>query len=238
MRVAASRVAQLIGVRAVMQAPGLTASEKAVGVAILTFYNEKTGRCDPGVESIRRRASVKRDTVFAAVAKLEALGLIRCASHGGRSHRNAYVPDWPQCEALARRGERGSAFNRRHMGTIRTSPDGDEQTSPNGDDRTSLSGDVQTSPYGDTNDNPDKRRLDLRRKFSDRTPPTSGQAERSGRPGAQRTLIMPLPGGKAASKRDAADGAKQRAQAAAIQRLPADEREAAWLAAIEARASS
>jgi hypothetical protein len=210
----ASRADQLIAYRAILCVPGLSPGERAVGCAILSHFNEDTGQCDPGVARLAAMVGVKRDTVFAAVAKLQALGILSKTTYGGKSHRNSYAIDWDRCAEIDK------ANNRPHRGTVKPS----RQPSP---DR-----DGEPSPDGDTNGYLLKRGSSPRRRKS-----ASGSVARGSSGGSlpdpQGFLVHAFAGGKQGAGAKAAEGAEQRRLARSIEKLRTpEEREAAWLRAM------
>ncbi len=74
--------------------PGLSATARRVAGAIIDHFNKKTGQCDPSVGRLRKLLDVSPATVMRATSELDDLGLIFKDSHGGKSHRTAYTPNW------------------------------------------------------------------------------------------------------------------------------------------------
>jgi len=72
----------------------LPQADRLVGAAILAHFNVKTGRCDPGADTLVRKLRMRRQIVFAAIGRLVQAGFFERSTHGGRSHRNAYRPVW------------------------------------------------------------------------------------------------------------------------------------------------
>lgn len=74
--------------------PGLTDSARRVAGAIIDHFNKRTGQCDPGIERLAELTGLNRATVIRATEKLDELGLVSKSSHGGKAHRAAYLPAW------------------------------------------------------------------------------------------------------------------------------------------------
>ena len=73
---------------------GLSKSARRVAGAIIGHFNHKTGQCDPSVDRLAKMLDVDRATVIRATSELDAAGLIAKESHGGKSHRSSYSPNW------------------------------------------------------------------------------------------------------------------------------------------------
>jgi hypothetical protein len=54
----------------------LTVTERRVGAALLDHRNHRTGRCDPGLDTLSRELGINRRTVIRASAALEKRGLV------------------------------------------------------------------------------------------------------------------------------------------------------------------
>jgi hypothetical protein len=72
----------------------LSGTEKRVASAIIDSFNRKTGQCDPSFDRIAHLLGISRRSVIRAVKKLEMVRFILKIRHGGKSHRNAYLPNW------------------------------------------------------------------------------------------------------------------------------------------------
>ncbi len=79
---------------------GLTDATKRVAGAIIDHFNKKTGQCDPGIDRLSTMLGINRATVIRATETLDELGLIQKASHGGKSHRASYRPNWEAFQAV------------------------------------------------------------------------------------------------------------------------------------------
>jgi hypothetical protein len=73
----------------------LSAADRRVAGALLGHYNSKTGQCDPGNARLARMLRMDERTVRRATFELcETHGLFSKVSHGGKSHRAFYTPNW------------------------------------------------------------------------------------------------------------------------------------------------
>jgi len=89
----------------------LSGTEKQVAAAIVDSFNFHTEQCDPSFDRIAHLIGKSRRTVIRSVMRLEKIGLLIKARHGGGFHRNSYQPSWPFFRSLeakwkARRGTR------------------------------------------------------------------------------------------------------------------------------------
>jgi predicted transcriptional regulator len=93
----------LLAFKAIALTPLLLDSDKRVACVILDHYNRKTGQCDPSLDTIAKLLSVNRRTIIRAVKRLHRLGFFLRNTHGGKFHRNSYLPVWEkfrQVEAI------------------------------------------------------------------------------------------------------------------------------------------
>jgi hypothetical protein len=97
------RLDMLFAFKALALAEDLTATEKRVAVTIVDSFNRQTGQCDPSLNRIAYLLGVSRRTAIRAVSALEKRRLIIKTRHGGKSHRNAYEPNWPAFREIERR---------------------------------------------------------------------------------------------------------------------------------------
>lgn len=72
----------------------LSGTEKQVAAAIIDSFNFRTQQCDPSFDRIAHLVGRSRRTVIRAVQRIEKIGLLSKARHGGHFHRNAYQPNW------------------------------------------------------------------------------------------------------------------------------------------------
>jgi predicted transcriptional regulator len=83
-----------IGRKALLIAPGLSAADMRVGGAILDHFNKRTGQCDPSIARLAALLGIDEKTVRRATNELCAQGLFQKSSHGGKSFRAEYRPQW------------------------------------------------------------------------------------------------------------------------------------------------
>lgn len=83
-----------IGRKALLIAPGLSAADMRVGGAILDHFNKKTGQCDPSIARLAAMLGIDEKTVRRATNELCKRSLFQKSSHGGKSFRAAYRPQW------------------------------------------------------------------------------------------------------------------------------------------------
>lgn len=86
--------------KAVALTPELSGMEKRVASAIIDSFNRRTGQCDPSFDRIVHLLGISRRSVIRAIRRLEALRFIQKFRHGGKSHRNAYQPNWALYRSL------------------------------------------------------------------------------------------------------------------------------------------
>ncbi len=79
---------------------GVTEATRRVAGAIIDHFNKRTGQCDPGIERLVTLLGINRATVIRATETLHELDLIEKSSHGGKSHRASYVPNWARFRAI------------------------------------------------------------------------------------------------------------------------------------------
>lgn len=82
--------------------PGYSAGARRVGAALLEHFNKTTGQCDPSVMRLATMLVLSRRKVLDATAELCAgdQPLFSKLSHGGHSHRAAYMPAWDRFFAI------------------------------------------------------------------------------------------------------------------------------------------
>lgn len=84
----------LFAQKALLLLPGLTEATRRVAGAILDHFNKRTGQCDPGIDRLAKMLGLSRATVLRSTEALCAHGLFEKDSHGGKSHRASYRPQW------------------------------------------------------------------------------------------------------------------------------------------------
>ena len=73
----------------------LSAADKRVAAAILAHFNKETGQCDPSNERLAGLLGIDVRTVRRATEEIcREGGLFRKRSHGGKSCRASYTPEW------------------------------------------------------------------------------------------------------------------------------------------------
>ncbi|WP_420339491.1 helix-turn-helix domain-containing protein [Roseibium sp.] len=80
--------------------PDLSAATRRVAAAIIDHFNKRTGQCDPSIGRLIKLLKISRAAVIRATNELDELGLIEKKSHGGKSHRTAYSPNWSMFRAF------------------------------------------------------------------------------------------------------------------------------------------
>ena len=103
----------LIAHKAINLSEELSGTEKRVAATIIDHFNRKTGQCDPALDSIARLLGVSRRTIIRAISALVRKGYLHKTRHGGKFHRNSYVPDWSRFRA------KETTWNERRMAASR-----------------------------------------------------------------------------------------------------------------------
>lgn len=79
----------------------LSAADRRVAGAIIDHFNKKTGQCDPGNARLADLLGMDARTVRRATSDLcDVHKLFSKVSHGGKSHRAAYTPNWEKFKAI------------------------------------------------------------------------------------------------------------------------------------------
>ena len=94
------RLDTLLAIKAISIVPGLTESDRQVGIALIEHFNRDSGRCDPGFDRLSEVTGFCTRTVIRSLKRLTAAGLFRIDRHGGYSNRNSYGPVWPRFTAI------------------------------------------------------------------------------------------------------------------------------------------
>lgn len=234
-------------------APGLSPPARRVGSALVEHFNRRTGQCDPSLERLARMLGMGRTAVANATAELcakdeagQPIGLFERVTHGGRSGRTCYVPLWDRLNDIVDdwdlRMKDGSApsnvrkpgrsDNGKHANIVRK-PGRASSGYPDVDSPDTR---TQTGRSNRLNKPTDAAALSAREETdtSDAEKPNGRKGLMSEeRPASRRLpLLRTVVGGKAVPKREAAEAAQARRLTAEIQRLPQDQRAAAWLAAM------
>jgi predicted transcriptional regulator len=94
------RIETLLAIKAISIVPGLTESDRQVGIALIEHFNRDSGRCDPSLDRLAKITGLSTRTVMRALKRLTAAGLFWIRRHGGYSNRNSYEPMWHRFEAI------------------------------------------------------------------------------------------------------------------------------------------
>jgi hypothetical protein len=124
MKVKRSLSDPLLALKMLLLCEDLTLAERRVGAALIDHRNHRTGRCDPGLETLSRELRIGRRTVIRANAGLEKKGLLRKRRHGGYFHRNGYEFNWERFRDLHAAWERHRESVRRKHSRPNLSPCG------------------------------------------------------------------------------------------------------------------
>ncbi|GBD22997.1 hypothetical protein HRbin29_00647 [bacterium HR29] len=79
----------LTALRAILDAPDLTANQRLVLVALLRFADER-GECFPAVATLASRTGLSERTVQRTLRELEKLGLVAVEERRGRTRTSTY----------------------------------------------------------------------------------------------------------------------------------------------------
>ncbi|PWE57905.1 hypothetical protein DEM27_01550 [Metarhizobium album] len=82
-----------IAYRAVCLSP-ISGGAKQIAAIIIGHFNVKTGQCDPGTDTLMRRANLSKRAVIKATEELNRTGLVVKIRHGGNGFRSQYQPKW------------------------------------------------------------------------------------------------------------------------------------------------
>jgi predicted transcriptional regulator len=197
---------------------GVTEATKRVAGAIIDHFNKSTGQCDPSIERLARMLGIDRATVLRATDKLHELGFIEKTSHGGNAHRARYLPNWERFRAIVEdwdmRMKSGSA-----PGTLNRPA---ETCAPKvASVRRSRSQDCDVKRRRDATQtlrsNPSKEPIETERVETRGQEPVSKCPQRplrglwrGNKPQAQRSMLLPIIGGRSPSHADAARAAAER----------------------------
>lgn len=91
----------VIATKAIHYAPGHSSIDRTVAALILDHFNKKTGQCDPSNGRLATILGIDERTVRRATAELCGDGrLFWKRSHGGKSGRASYAPQWSVFRAI------------------------------------------------------------------------------------------------------------------------------------------
>lgn len=239
----------LIAFKAIMLAPGLSAAEMRVAAAILDHHNHRTGQCDPSVGRLARLLDISERKVRIATRKLSTGDnrLFDKAVHGGHAGRSSFRPRWHRFEAIANdwqaRMTARSEPDEAPPEDAQSAHDAAEDPDAYRNKSAGASGtEVPVHPEQKclqtyrTNQSKEPEELGAHAGSTLLTAEPSGKRRKAlegGKPDPQRSLLMPLKGGKSISRQDAAEAASHRRQTKAIASLrTVEERQRAWLEAM------
>ncbi|MDH0910662.1 helix-turn-helix domain-containing protein [Rhizobium pusense] len=231
---------------------GLTDATKRVAGAIIDHFNKRTGQCDPGIDRLSTLLGINRATVIRATEALDELGLIQKTSHGGKSHRASYRPNWEQFQAIV------ADWDARMKSGKAPADDSDNEATNVARLRSSRSQgcDVKgrTLATQTLRRNPSKEPIETEHVETPvRTPAkpnvrkTSDGLGRGSKQPDQRSMLLPIDGGRVVSHEDAARAAAERrwyaqvhslgenVEADVLDWMTADRQEAATLAEMRRR---
>jgi hypothetical protein len=119
--------------KAISLSEELSGTEKRVAATIIDHFNRKTGQCDPALDSIARLLGVNRRTIIRAISALVRKGYLHKTRHGGKFHRNSYIPGWSHFHAKEKTwNERRTTASRKFERT-NVSPLQGQNCPPSGD---------------------------------------------------------------------------------------------------------
>lgn len=211
------------------EVPGLADTTRRVAFKIIGHFNLKTGQCDPGLERLASLLGLPEKTVRRATKALDECGLIQKSSHGGKSHRASYRPNWELLKAIATDIEASMK-----SGDIPAPESAYWCASETDANRTSVSG---STGHGcpvkpDMGVRQTNRRNYLKELSGPERVETQGRKQpppkpeqpkqglsRGSKPEAQRSFLLPLKGGKSVDRSQAARAAAERRLWADVHRL-------------------
>lgn len=194
---------------------GLTEATKRVAGAIIDHFNKRTGQCDPSIDRLATLLGIDRATVIRATEKLHELEFIEKVSHGGKAHRAAYLPNWERFRMIVEdwdarmktgKASETSRDKRPHkVASVRRSRS-------QGCDVKGRTAATQTLRSNQSNKPIEEERAETSpEKPQAHSPPKAQHGLWKGNePGAQRSMLLPISGGRSPSHADAAKGAAER----------------------------
>ena len=150
---------------------------------------------------------IDRATVLRATEKLHDCKLIAKDSHGGKSHRASYRPNWDRLQAIVadwdarmKTGEppANDTPAPANIATLRRSKSQDCDV----EGRNTATQTLRR--------NQSKEPIDTEQVETQRAPSRKNWLGRGNKPEGQRTMLLPIAGGKVVSRADAAKGAAER----------------------------
>lgn len=220
----------LIAHKAIGLAPRLTGDTRRVAAAIIDHFNHRTGRCDPSGQRLADLLQISLRMVRKAVKEL-CHGDDRIfdkSAHGGHAHCDRFVPRWDYLHAVV------EAWDRRMRTGGKTPPTVNNRAPSR---CTTVHSDGEQPCTQTSRKYQSKEPVAV----STSAPPSQPDRQPIGRNGlmkegrsasVQLPMLLPVAGGKAPTRQDAAEAGRQRKQVDRIQSLPRHERAAAWLRAM------
>lgn len=191
---------------------GLTEATKRVAAAIIDHFNKRTGQCDPSIERLATLLGIDRATVIRATEKLHELDFIEKISHGGKAHRAAYLPNWARFRSIVEdwdaRMKTGDAPGTPAPNVARLRRSRSQGCDVKG--RTAATQTLRSNPSKEPIEG--KRAEKPPEKPQAHSPPKAQRGLWKGnKPGAQRSMLLPISGGRSpTSHADAAKAAAER----------------------------
>lgn len=202
---------------------GLTEATRRVAGAIIDHFNKRTAQCDPGIERLAAMLGISRPSVIRATNQLHGLGLIEKTSHGGKANRAGYRPVWERFRAVVQdwdaRMKTGDAPGAGRQTVAETAPvPKPEKVSRvipsryHPCDVEGISGDTQTLRSNQSNKPVEPERVETRAVNPPSLYPERGSKglSRVSKPQAQRSMLLPISGGRNVSHAEAARTAAER----------------------------
>ena len=197
---------------------GLTEATRRVAGAIIDHFNKRTGQCDPSIERLATLLGIDRATVIRATEKLHELGLIQKDSHGGKAHRASYLPNWDhfrfivaEWDASMKTGRRPSKSND-HNKPADANVASLQRSQSQGCDvkgRTAATQTLRSNPSNKPIEENTRQRQKQEPSLSRPAQPLHG-LWKGNKPTGQRSMLLPLNGGRSLSHAEAARAAAER----------------------------
>ena len=216
-RAAKAEALALIACKVAMRAK-MRGTAKAVFAVLLDHHNWTTGRCDPGMARIAKLAGCSVSGVRKAIGELvDEQHLLKVTTHGGGADANRYEFDWEEIRKRDRLAQQAMGY----------APNGAE-----GLPQTGQGGMPQTG-HQTRRTNPLKEPLGT--SYPETTEPRPGKSTRprGSEPTGQRYLIHGVPGGKATSRKQAAENAPLRRSMRELAGMSAEDRRLAVLGMLQ-----
>lgn len=197
---------------------GLTEATKRVAAAIIDHFNKRTGQCDPSIDRLATLLGIDRATVIRATEKLHELGYIEKSSHGGKAHRASYLPNWSRFRAIVEDWDArmktgdgpdkavtcGAALPAKVASVRRSRSQGCDVKGRTAATQTLRSNQSKKPIEGERAEKPSE-------KPQAHSPPKAQHGLWKGnKPEAQRSMLLPISGGRSPSHADAASAAAER----------------------------